>query len=102
MQCELVSRNVTVHGKRTSLRLERATWAALDDICIRENRTVHDLCSAVDHHKDSTSRTACVRAFVVTYFHQRTIAVIGSARRSASNDDAQLPVLEAALQSLTA
>lgn len=41
----LVSRNVTVLGRRTSVRLEPEMWAALRDIAAREKCRIHDICS---------------------------------------------------------
>jgi len=68
MQSKLISRNVTVNRRRTSLRLEKATWAALDQICECEKATVHELCSMIESVRFGSSRTATVRAFIVTYF----------------------------------
>ncbi|HCS69150.1 MAG TPA: hypothetical protein DIW51_04200, partial [Rhodospirillaceae bacterium] len=39
---------MTVNGRRTSLRLENATWDALDQICECEKTTVHELCSMIE------------------------------------------------------
>jgi predicted DNA-binding ribbon-helix-helix protein len=68
MQSKLISRNVTVNGRRTSLRLESATWEALDQICECEKATVHELCSMIESVRFGSSRTSTVRAFIVTYF----------------------------------
>tara|TARA_R110000796_G_scaffold131487_2_gene247025 strand:- start:560 stop:838 length:279 start_codon:yes stop_codon:yes gene_type:complete len=68
MQSKLISRNVTVNGRRTSLRLENATWDALDQICECEKTTVHELCSMIESVRFGSSRTSTVRAFIVTYF----------------------------------
>ncbi|MBT4891156.1 MAG: ribbon-helix-helix domain-containing protein [Rhodospirillales bacterium] len=65
----LVSRNVTVAGHRTSIRLEGATWSALDQICEIEDKTVHELCTLIESIRMGSSRTAFVRAFIITYFH---------------------------------
>lgn len=64
----LISRNVTVDGHRTSLRLEPETWAALDEICQLEETNVHALCSLIERHRRGTSRTSAVRVFIVSYF----------------------------------
>jgi len=72
MKAKLVSKNVTINGRRTSLRLERASWEALDDICQCENLTLHGLCTLIDNTRHGASRTSAVRAFIVTYF--RTLA----------------------------
>jgi predicted DNA-binding ribbon-helix-helix protein len=41
----LVSRNVTISGHRTSVRLEPEMWSGLNEICRRERSTLHDICS---------------------------------------------------------
>ena len=66
MQSKLISRNVTVNGRRTSLRLENATWDALDQICVCEKTS--ELCSMIESVRFGSSRTSTVRAFIVTYF----------------------------------
>ncbi|MFQ5763732.1 MAG: ribbon-helix-helix domain-containing protein [Rhodospirillales bacterium] len=68
MHTNLVSRNVTINGRRTSLRLERANWEALDDICKFEGFSLHDLCTVIDSRREGVSRTSAVRAFIITYF----------------------------------
>ena len=68
----LRSRNVTINGRRTSLRLEEEFWDGLSDISEREGLSVHELCTLIDRHRHGSSRTSAVRAFIVTYF--RTVA----------------------------
>lgn len=65
----LVSRNITIFGRRTSVRLEPEMWRALKDVARRENCSVHDLCSLVDLRKNAnTSLTAAIRVFVMLYY----------------------------------
>jgi predicted DNA-binding ribbon-helix-helix protein len=65
----LVSRNVTVNGRRTSVRLEPEMWTALRDIATREKCTIHDLCSLVGQRRaGGTSLTAAIRIFLMLYF----------------------------------
>jgi predicted DNA-binding ribbon-helix-helix protein len=65
----LVSRNITVSGKRTSVRLEPAMWSALRDISRRERCTIHDLCSLIAlRKKEKKSLTAAIRVFLMLYF----------------------------------
>ena len=65
----LISRNITVHGHRTSMRLEPAMWDALIEICRREKLTIHQLCDIVSGHKaPETSFTAAMRVFAMSYF----------------------------------
>jgi predicted DNA-binding ribbon-helix-helix protein len=63
----LISRNVTIAGRRTSLRLEKEMWEALADIASREGMTIHELCTLIEGVRGRSSRTSAVRAFVVAY-----------------------------------
>jgi predicted DNA-binding ribbon-helix-helix protein len=85
---KLISRNVTVNGHRTSLRLEEETWAAIEDICRAEKTNIHTLCSLLDRRRQGLSRTSAVRVFVLSYF--RTAARAGG-RMPAGTVNAVLP-----------
>lgn len=65
----LISRNITICGKRTSIRLEVQMWQSLKDIAKREECSIHDLCSLVSlsRHKGITL-TASIRIFIVMYY----------------------------------
>lgn len=82
MRKHLRSRNVTINGRRTSLRLEEEFWDGLSDISQREGLTIHELCTLIDRHRHGSSRTSAVRAFIVTYF--RVIAGYSGAGSSHS------------------
>ena len=58
MQNTLRSRNVTINGRRTSLRLEEEFWDGLGDICELEGLSVHELCTQIDLHRHGSSRTS--------------------------------------------
>lgn len=65
----LVSRNITVLGHRTSVRLEPEMWAALSDIARRERTSIHNLCSLVQLKKvKESSLTAAIRVFLLLYY----------------------------------
>ena len=64
----LVTRNVTVSGRRTSVRLEPDLWEALREIALRENRTLHDICSDIDKTRGGTRLTSAMRIYIVNYF----------------------------------
>lgn len=69
----LVSRNITVNGRRTSVRLEPEMWRALKEISARENCSIHELCSLVAFRKNKrTSLTAAIRVFLMLYFRAAT------------------------------
>ena len=64
----LVSRNVIVNGRRTSLRLEPEMWEALEEIARREHQTINDVVAFVDSQRGSATLTSDVRVFVLSYF----------------------------------
>lgn len=65
----LVSRNITVLGRRTSVRLEPEMWTALREISRRENCKIHDICSLIQLRKNpNTSLTAAIRVFLMLYY----------------------------------
>ena len=65
----LISRNVTVAGHRTSVRLEPEMWNGFTEICRRERATLHEVCTAVSQCKGAnTSLTAAIRVFVMAYY----------------------------------
>lgn len=69
LRSTLVSKNITVDGHRTSVRLEPAMWNSLNDICRRERASIHVVCSAIAQHKPAeTSLTAAIRVFIMSYY----------------------------------
>lgn len=65
----LVSRNITVLGHRTSVRLEPEMWNALREIARREQCKIHDICSLISLRKNpNTSLTAAIRVFLMLYY----------------------------------
>lgn len=69
MRSTLVSRNMTIAGHRTSVRLEPEMWSGLSEICRRERASLHEIGTSVAMRKqESTSLTAAIRVFVMAYF----------------------------------
>ena len=69
LRSSLISRNVTVMGHRTSIRLEPEMWNAMKDIARRERCTIHELCSLIHLRKaEITSLTAAIRVFLMLYY----------------------------------
>lgn len=65
----LISHNIMIDGRRTSVRLEKEMWIGLKEIAQRERCSVHALCSVVDKRKKAeTSLTAAIRVFIMAYF----------------------------------
>jgi predicted DNA-binding ribbon-helix-helix protein len=48
--------------------MENAMWEALDDICRRESRHLHEICSLVHRRRAGESFTAAMRIFIVRYY----------------------------------
>jgi predicted DNA-binding ribbon-helix-helix protein len=65
----LISRSITISGRRTSIRLEPGMWNGLNEICKREQLSINELCSLVNGCKSPRSSfTSTVRLFVLAYF----------------------------------
>ncbi len=64
-------KNVTVNGRRTSMRLEKETWESLADICLREKMTIHKLCSEIDLHRGRYGLSSAVRLFILRYYQKK-------------------------------
>ncbi len=64
----LMSRNVTINGRRTSLRLEPEMWESLNEIAKREGSTVNAVVAKIDRNRGEGGLTSNVRVFVLSYF----------------------------------
>ena len=65
----LISRNITISSRRTSVRLEPEMWQSLHEISDRERCTIHELCSLIQMKKSkNSSLTAAIRVFLMLYF----------------------------------
>ena len=65
----LSSRNIRIHNRRTSIRLDDRMWKALNEIARIEGCTIHDLCTAVYDYKDAdTGFTTALRVFLMNYY----------------------------------
>ena len=85
VKTSLISRNITVMGRRTSVRLEPEMWTALQPISQREKCSVNDLCCLVYLRKGAkTSLTAAIRVFLMLYF--QAAATEQGHRRAAHGD----------------
>jgi len=76
LRSSLVSRNVTIQGRRTSVRLEPEMWKALTEVSKREKCSSHEICTLVSlRKKPNTSLTAAIRVFVMLYFRAASTEV---------------------------
>lgn len=65
----LLCKNVKIHNRRTSIRLEPEMWNALKEVAGIEHCSIHDLCGAVhDLKEEGMSFTASLRVFLMEYY----------------------------------
>lgn len=72
----LVNRNISVidpvsgQTHRTSIRLEEIEWAALRDICARENMSINEFCCKADRDEKRRehSRTSRIRSAILDHY----------------------------------
>ncbi len=86
LESVLESRNVTVSGRRTSMRLEPDMWDALAEICRREGMTMNQLCSRIDEMRRGGSLTSATRVYVMRYFRRRAADADSDAAPDAAPD----------------
>ena len=67
----LVTRNITVRGGRTSMRLEPELWDALEEVCRREGINVSEIIERAQEGTRAGTRTSAVRTYLVNYFRDR-------------------------------
>ena len=88
-------RNITVSGRRTSIRLEPEMWDGVTEICQREGRTIHEICSMVEKFRRDSSFTAHLRVFIMNYFRvaatEEGHADAGHGGYAASHADSRWP-----------
>lgn len=70
MASTLVSRNITIRGRRTSIRLEPGMWDALHDVARARGQTIHQFCSEVDANRQESSLTASIRMALLEHYRQ--------------------------------
>jgi len=67
MNARMLTRNIVIAKRRTTIRLEAAVWRALDEICECEGISRHDLCTRIEDIRGDANRAQAVRATVVNY-----------------------------------
>ncbi len=65
-------RNVTVDGKRTSIRMDELFWNGLDEYASQKGITVHHLCTTIAACTPrGVSLTQALRTFVCLYYRDQ-------------------------------
>lgn len=69
MRSSLVTRNVRIHDRRTSVRLEPQLWRALETIAELEAVDLNEICSRVEDSRGPDGGfTSALRVYIVEYF----------------------------------
>ncbi len=66
----LILKNITVNGRRTSLRMEPLMWDSLRDVAALKGITQAALVSQVEEQRGDLSTTAALRMFVLDYYRR--------------------------------
>lgn len=88
----LISRNIYVANRRTSIKLESELWDAFFDIAAAEGVSIHDLASGIaDNKSDLASLTSAVRVFIVLYLRHtaKTYRALKARKQSDDNLEAK-------------
>lgn len=69
VRSRLVSRNIVIGGRRTSVRLEPDMWSGFMEICRREHVSLHEACTMIAANKlKNGSLASALRIFIMTYY----------------------------------
>lgn len=71
----LHSRNVTINGRRTSMRLEPIFWEALSEIAAAKHMTISELCTLLKRRRGRRSMTSHIRLFVIEHFRNASVTL---------------------------
>lgn len=88
MSTTLVTRNVTVNGRRTSIRLEPEIWQALDEIVLHTGRSYHEFCSEALARRSRGTLTGAVRVAIVDFYRSHAFSAGKSGIRVVGGRDA--------------
>ena len=65
-------KNVTINGKRTTVKLETDLWEAVTEICGRTDQSIDGICAIVWRaNQESENFTSDLRLFVHHYYRDR-------------------------------
>jgi predicted DNA-binding ribbon-helix-helix protein len=67
-------RNVTVNGRRTSIRMERLFWTCLEAVCRERGVALDVLLTEIDDRRGDLNLTAAVRLHLVATYHRKVVA----------------------------
>ena len=74
MKSSLVTRNVRIHERRTSVRLEPQLWRALEVIAQRERVDTNTICTRVaEQPRGGGGFTSALRVYIIRYFAEMAL-----------------------------
>lgn len=76
-------------GRRVGIRLEPAFWNGLDEIAIRENRSLETILAEVNASRGTRPLPTALRLYVTAYFQSAASAPAGPVRGFAESDPAE-------------
>lgn len=92
MKSSLLTRNIRIRDRRTSVRLEPQLWRALETIAELEKTSINELCTSVEEERGPEGGfTSALRVFIVEYFG----AALREERGEATAVDAEAAQAEA-------
>lgn len=72
METSLVTKNVRIGERRTSVRLEPQLWAALEEIAEREQKSLSEICTLIAAvRRVRGGFTSALRVYIIEYFRRR-------------------------------
>lgn len=97
MKSSLLTRNIRIRDRRTSVRLEPQLWRALETIAELEKTSVNELCTTVEEKRGPEGGfTSALRVFIVEYFGAAMREDRGDAIASVSDSAMDAPEIDAA------
>ena len=80
---ELSSRVITIHQRKTTMRLCKSEWDALKDICKREKINRKMLLEMIESRKDpKLGLTPSIRLFSLVYLHELSKPLLEKQQKS--------------------
>jgi predicted DNA-binding ribbon-helix-helix protein len=95
-------RNVVVDGRRTSFRLERAFWDAIEDFAAEKGITRHQLIARAcqNQERDGVSMSSAVRVYLIREAMEMADSPTDDEFIAGGNSDQQLTLIGTLTQSL--
>lgn len=102
----MILRVMKINGRRTSVRLERGFWDALDDVARRRGLDAVALVSQIDGARGGSSLSRALRVTAVAHFREllhrtaETVSMYGEDHHHGLNQDNRLPTSRRQVQQL--